>query len=208
MKVVIIDYGSGNLHSICKAFEEVAPKKCSIELSDSAHALQHATHIVLPGVGAFGDCANALRQASGMEDTLERLVIEERRPFFGICVGMQLLADKGYENGEHKGLGWISGEVVPINPRDKALKIPHMGWNDLVIKQPHSILRGIDTGDHAYFVHSYRFKCRNKGDILGSVDYAEGIPAIIGRGNIIATQFHPEKSQKVGLRLIENFLRG
>lgn len=219
MKTVIIDYGSGNLHSTLKAFEKAVATKDSGSpstinhqpstsiLSNNAFDLQSATHIVLPGVGAFADCMNGLSKLPGMIAALENEVLKNKKPFLGICVGMQLLAEKGFENGEYKGLGWISGAVRMVKPNDKSLKIPHMGWNDLNIKRAHPFVEGVKTGDHAYFTHSYQFECGDGNDVVASVDYGGDITAIIARDNIIGTQFHPEKSQNLGLRLISNFLR-
>lgn len=204
-QVVIIDYGSGNLHSIAKAVEKAAEgKSFAVKVSNSVDEVKAASHIILPGVGAFGDCVAGVEAISGMRAALEEAVIRQKKPFLGVCVGMQMLADIGLENGSHKGLGWISGQVEPISAGD--LKIPHMGWNELSITKDHPILNGIKNGDHVYFVHSYRFNCKNSENILSTVEYGDIIPAVIANENIVATQFHPEKSQNVGLRLIGNFL--
>ena len=208
MKVVIIDYGSGNLHSTAKAFERSAKVLgMKVEITSSPAALDTATHIVLPGVGAFGDCMKGILAISGMREALERNVIEKKKPFLGICVGMQLLAEKGLEHGEQKGLGWLKGEVAAIKPTDSALKIPHMGWNDLNIAGSHPLLSGINSGQHAYFVHSYAMRCANQNNVLATVEYGGDVTAIVAQGNIMGTQFHPEKSQETGLKLIENFLK-
>lgn len=207
MKVVIIDYGSGNLRSVAKAVEHELPENGRAEVTSDPKALADATHIILPGVGAFGDCAAGLDALPGMHEALDREVLKNKKPFLGICVGMQLLADIGLEHGEHKGFGWIKGVVAPIPNPKETLKIPHMGWNSLVIKKKHPVLDGIETGDHAYFVHSYRFECEEKSCILSEVEYGSSIVAVLCKDNIIATQFHPEKSQKAGLRLLHNFLR-
>lgn len=206
-QVIIIDYGSGNLHSIAKAFEHAATgRNFKVILSNKASDIKKASHIVLPGVGAFGDCLAGLSAAKGVIDELHESVLENKKPFLGVCVGMQMLADEGLEHGTHKGLGWIKGKVIPIKTSDTSLKIPHMGWNNLEILQTHPIFKGIKSGDHAYFVHSYYFDCHDKDNILSIVEYGGRLTASIAKDNIIATQFHPEKSQETGLRLIGNFL--
>lgn len=210
MIVAIVDYGSGNLRSAAKAFERAvreAGLDAEVRVSADPADILRAGHIVLPGVGAFADCRRGLNAVPGMVEALRQAVLERRRPFLGICVGMQLLADVGREHGDHAGLGWIRGEVARITPADPALKIPHMGWNELILARPdHPLLAGIGDGAHAYFVHSYAFACAEDADVLARVDYAGPITAIIGRDNIAGTQFHPEKSQALGLRLIANFL--
>lgn len=210
MIVAIVDYGSGNLRSAAKAFERAvreAGLDAAVRVSADPADILRAGHIVLPGVGAFADCRRGLDAVPGMVEALRQAVLERRRPFLGICVGMQLLADVGREHGDHAGLGWIRGEVARITPADPALKIPHMGWNELILARPdHPLLAGIGDGAHAYFVHSYAFACAEDADVLARVDYAGPITAIIGRDNIAGTQFHPEKSQALGLRLIANFL--
>jgi glutamine amidotransferase len=210
VSVAIVDYGSGNLRSAAKAFERAmaeAGRGEEVRVTAEPADVIGADHIVLPGVGAFADCRRGLDAVPGMVEALSRAVLEEGRPFLGICVGMQLLADVGREHGEHPGLGWIRGEVARIAPADPALKIPHMGWNELALARPnHPLLAGIGDGAHAYFVHSYAFVCADGADVLARVDYGGPITAIIGRDNIVGTQFHPEKSQSVGLRLIANFL--
>ncbi len=210
--VVIIDYGSGNLRSAAKAFEHViANENLDFEVIVSAdpETLNKAARIVLPGQGAFGDCMNGLSSIPGMIDALNDNVIGKAKPFFGICVGMQLMATRGLEMGTHKGLGWIPGEVVMMQPSDKKLKIPHMGWNEISLSQSgknNVVLRNTEKSDHYYFVHSYVFKCENTQDLLGLTDYGGAVPAIIGRNNMIGTQFHPEKSQQSGLKLISGFM--
>jgi glutamine amidotransferase len=209
--VVIIDYGSGNLRSAAKAFERAIADGglgMSVVVTADPRQVVDASHIVLPGVGAFGDCRHGLDRLPGMVEALDRAVRVDGRPFLGICVGMQLLAEVGREHGEHPGLGWIAGEVTRLNPNDPRLKIPHMGWNDLRLIQPvHPVLRGIAPGAHAYFVHSYAFRPRDPATVLAEVDYGGAIAAIIGRETIVGTQFHPEKSQATGLTFIGNFLR-
>ncbi|MGB8276089.1 MAG: imidazole glycerol phosphate synthase subunit HisH [Alphaproteobacteria bacterium] len=210
MTVAIIDYGSGNLRSAAKAFERAAAERGvgqRVVVTDEARAVAGADRIVLPGVGAFADCKRGLAALPGMIETLNREVAERGKPFFGICVGMQLMAERGLEHGVHEGLGWIKGEVRMLEPADPALKIPHMGWNDLRPRPPvHPVLQGIDTGSDAYFVHSYHFACTEAPDVLAEVDYGGPVTALIGRDNMVGSQFHPEKSQEVGLRLIANFL--
>ncbi len=233
--VAIIDCGSGNLRSVAKAFERMgAEQNARILITADAADLTAATHIVLPGVGAFADCMRGLTALPGMHSALEHEVRERKKPFLGICVGMQMLLDRSFEHGDHKGLGWIAGDIVKIESgvrssefsktddgqppttnsqgtKHKAqgtLKIPHMGWNDLVLRAPnHPLLAGINSGDHAYFVHSYHARPADPAVILAEVDYGGPIAAILGRGNIMGTQFHPEKSQATGLRLLANFLR-
>ena len=211
MKAVIIDYGSGNLRSAAKAFERVAADEglsVAVEVSADARALDDASHIVLPGQGAFGDCAAGLRAVPGMVEALQKSVIEARRPFFGICVGMQLMATRGLEHGTHDGLDWIPGEVVAMTPSDSALKIPHMGWNELELRAPdHRVLEGLASGDHAYFVHAYAFRCADAAHLLATADYGGPVAAVVGLDNMVGAQFHPEKSQAAGLRMIANFLR-
>lgn len=209
MSVAIIDYGSGNLRSAGKAFECAANELgLKVSVTDRAEDLVTASHIVLPGVGSFADCKQGLISLPGVVEALCQAVIFEGRPFLGICVGMQLLADVGREHGEHKGLAWIEGEVSRLTPSDEKLKIPHMGWNDLHIKAAdHPFFSGVEQGSHVYFVHSYGFKCSNPGDVLASVDYGGPIAAVVGCENVIGTQFHPEKSQSTGLKMITNFLK-
>ncbi|MBT3306895.1 MAG: imidazole glycerol phosphate synthase subunit HisH [Alphaproteobacteria bacterium] len=210
MTVAIIDYGSGNLRSCAKAFERAVDDsglQLSVVVTSDPADLMAASHIVLPGVGAFADCRAGLAAVSGMEAALEKQVRGNKKPFLGICVGMQLMADIGREHQVTDGLGWVPGEVVAITPSDASLKIPHMGWNDLDIKTPpHPLLDGIEQGNHVYFVHSYAFNAAERSDVLATVDYGGPVVAVIGRGNVAGTQFHPEKSQAVGLRLISNFL--
>jgi imidazole glycerol-phosphate synthase subunit HisH len=213
MLVAIVDYQSGNLHSAAKAFERAARESgiaAEISVTCDPDTAARADRIVLPGVGAFADCYRGLESASGMIEALSEAVLQRGRPFFGICVGMQMLADRGLEHGEHKGLGWIGGEVSLIEPTDKTLKIPHMGWNTLSYLREHPLFEGIPGGEagwHAYFVHSYQFKVKDPDDAVAVSDYGGPVTAAIARGNIAGTQFHPEKSQKLGLRLISNFLK-
>lgn len=209
MTIAIIDYGSGNLHSVAKAFACMAePLGRSVMVTNKPDDLKSADHIVLPGVGAFGDCVAGLKAVDGMVQALEEHVIQTGKPFLGICVGMQMMLQRGMEHGEHQGLGWIGGEVVALTPDDPSLRIPHMGWNDLVIDQSdHPIFNNINTGNHAYFVHSFHAHCTVSEHQLAHVEYGGPISACIGRDNMVGTQFHPEKSQQVGLTLIDNFIR-
>ncbi len=211
MTVAIIDYGSGNLRSAAKAFERCARELGTAEevvVTADADAVAAADRIVLPGVGAFADCRRGLYAVDGMVDALTEAVIERAKPFLGICVGMQLMATRGIEHGEHEGLNWIGGDVVAIPVADDDLKIPQMGWNDLTFERTdHPVLDGLAAGDHAYFVHSYHLECDSGKHLLASVDYGCRVTAIVGRDNLIGTQFHPEKSQAVGLRLISNFMQ-
>jgi glutamine amidotransferase len=210
MKVAIIDYGSGNLRSAAKAFERAATEigiSARVEVTDRAEAVVDADRVVLPGVGAFADCRRGLAAVAGLEAALREAVIVRARPFLGICVGMQLMADRGREFETVEGLGWIAGEVVAIEPRDPALKIPHMGWNEIEPIGSHPLLAGFEAGAHAYFVHSYHFRPADPADIVAVADYGGPLTAMIGRDNLAGTQFHPEKSQAAGLRLIGHFLR-
>ncbi len=204
MRVAIIDYGSGNLRSVAKAFEHVAGT--NVAVTASASDLASASHIVLPGVGAYADCMNGLKSVPGMLDALEEQVREKQKNFLGICVGMQMLFEQGHEHGTHQGLGWLKGEVTMLTPQDPTLKIPHMGWNELEIQASHPLLSGINQGAHAYFVHSYHAVCKNPSDILATVAYGQNVTAMVGQGHIMGTQFHPEKSQETGLRLLKNFI--
>lgn len=208
--VVIIDYGSGNLHSAAKSFECAArggSSSSNIIVSSRAEDVARADRIVLPGVGAYADCKQGLDAVPGMRAALEDAVRIKGRPFLGICVGMQLLAERGREFETVDGLGWIKGEVVPLAPRDPSLKIPHMGWNELAIKRRHPVLQDIEDRAHAYFVHSFGFKPADPADLIAEVEYGGPVAAVIGRDNILGVQFHPEKSQATGLKLIANFLR-
>lgn len=210
METVIIDYGSGNLRSAAKAFERACRESnlsMNINVTSDASKVAAADRIVLPGVGAFRACKTGLLALDGMADALQEAVIEKGRPFFGICVGMQLMASRGIEHGTTEGLGWIGGDVVNLAPDDPGLKIPHMGWNELQLQAAHPLFDGIETGQHVYFVHSYHLAAHNPDHILATVDYGGPVTAIVGRDNMIGTQFHPEKSQETGLRLIANFLR-
>jgi glutamine amidotransferase len=213
MSVAIIDYGSGNLHSATKALERAAREAGldeTITLTADPDIVAKADRIVLPGVGAFADCRQGLDAVPGLVAALDEAARTKGRPFLGICVGMQLMATRGLENGVTAGLDWIAGEVAAIAPADPALKIPHMGWNTLDLARPHPVLAGIPTGPegwHAYFVHSYGFRAASPDDVVARTDYAGAITAMIGKDTMVGTQFHPEKSQALGLALLANFLR-
>jgi imidazole glycerol-phosphate synthase subunit HisH len=210
--VAIVDYGSGNLHSAAKAFERAAQDldRQAIVVTDNPDVVASADRVVLPGVGAFADCRRGLDAVDGMVAALDEVVRRKGRPFFGICVGMQLLAERGREYEVTEGLGWIAGEVDRITPNDASLKIPHMGWNTLNVVQPHPLLEGLPLGPegrHAYFVHSYQLKPSNRADLVAEAEYGGPVTAVVARDNIFGTQFHPEKSQRFGLALIANFLK-
>jgi imidazole glycerol-phosphate synthase subunit HisH len=210
MNVAIVDYGSGNLRSAAKAFERAiaeADLKMDVAVTADADRVRDASHVVLPGVGAFADCKRGLMALPGMADALTQAVIEDARPFLGICVGMQLMATVGREHAEHRGFDWIAGEVVALAPADASLKIPHMGWNQLNMARPHPVFEGIADDAHVYFVHSYGFACADARHVVATADYGGPLTAAVGRDNLFGTQFHPEKSQATGLALITNFLR-
>ncbi|MEL7230040.1 MAG: imidazole glycerol phosphate synthase subunit HisH [Pseudomonadota bacterium] len=213
MRVAIIDYGSGNLRSATKAFERAARDNgitATIDLTADADAVRSADRIVLPGVGAYADCRAGLDAVPGMVDVLQEKVRDGDTPFLGICVGMQLMAQRGLEKATTEGLGWIAGDVVEMQPADKSLKIPQIGWNTLRVHNPHALLDGVDTGEgglHAYFVHSYHLATENEDALVATADYGQPVTAIVARDNMAGTQFHPEKSQALGLALIANFLR-
>jgi glutamine amidotransferase len=213
MNVAIVDYGSGNLHSAAKAFERAAQESGlgqPIVVTNDPAVVASADRVVLPGVGAFADCRRGLDAVDGMVQALDEAVRQKGRPFFGICVGMQLLAERGREYEVVEGLGWIPGEVDRIVPSDPSLKIPHMGWNTLNVARSHPILDGLafgSEGRHAYFVHSYQLNPTQRADLVADADYGGAVTAIVARDNIFGTQFHPEKSQKLGLALIANFLQ-
>lgn len=212
MRVAIIDYGSGNLRSATKAFERAAREaglNAEIELTDKADRVATADRIVLPGVGAYADCRKGLDAVPGMHDAITEVVEAKGRPFFGICVGMQLMSSRGLEKTVTDGFGWIEGDVVEMTPSDPSLKIPQIGWNTLTLNRPHPLFDGIPTGPnglHAYFVHSYHLAARKPADVIATTDYGGAMTAFVGRDNMVGAQFHPEKSQALGLKLIANFL--
>lgn len=208
-RVALIDYGSGNLRSAEKALARAARESGGgheILVTSDPDAVAKAERVVLPGVGAFADCMHGVLAIAGMREALEAAVLDRAMPFLGICVGMQLLATVGREFGETAGLGWIDGEVIPLAPSEPSLKIPHMGWNELTITRPHPLFKDIESGAHTYFVHSFRFHAEDDTAVLATTDYGGPVAAAIGRDNIAGTQFHPEKSQAVGLTLLANFL--
>jgi len=213
MHVAIIDYGSGNLHSAAKAFERASREegsKLAVKVTAAPEDVLSAERIVLPGVGAFADCKAGLASIPGMIAALEEAVQKKGKPFLGICVGLQLMATRGLEHGATPGLGWVEGEVRAIEPSDPSLKIPHMGWNTLRLARDHALFNGIPTGDdglHAYFVHSYHLVPEEAGDLVATTDYGGAVTAFVARDNMAGSQFHPEKSQKLGLALIANFLK-
>lgn len=205
---VVIDYGSGNLRSAAKALERVSDG-VRILVSSKPQDVLTADRIVLPGVGAFGDCKAGLAAIPGMMDALTQAVVHDTKPFLGICVGMQLMAEWGLEHGKHQGFGWVKGDIAPLHPRDPALKIPHMGWNSLNLTpsgKAHPLLKDVDDGAHVYFVHSYALN-GNETDVLAYCDYGGAFPAMIARDNRAGVQFHPEKSQRLGLTILKNFLK-
>ncbi len=202
MHVAIIDYGSGNLRSVAKALERVG---ATVRVTSEAGDLDEASHIVLPGVGAFADCAAGIKALPGMVERLERAALKGGRPFLGICVGMQLMATAGHEHGRHPGLGWIPGEVVPIEPGP--LKVPHIGWNELSLTRPdHPVFAALGPGAHVYFVHGYQFRPADPAAVVASADYGGPLVAAVARDNLVGTQFHPEKSQAAGLAFLAAFL--
>ncbi|OCO99547.1 MULTISPECIES: imidazole glycerol phosphate synthase subunit HisH [unclassified Ensifer] len=213
MRVAIIDYGSGNLRSATKAFERAAREAgiaAEIDLTDRPERVASADRVVLPGVGAYADCRRGLAAVDGMEQALTEAVEQAGRPFLGICVGMQLMSSRGLEKTITHGFGWIPGDVVEMTPTDTALKIPQIGWNTLTLKRAHPLLDGIRVGEdglHAYFVHSYHLAAENAGDVVAEADYGGPVTAFVANGNKAGSQFHPEKSQALGLALISNFLR-
>ncbi len=211
MHVAIIDYGSGNLHSAAKAFERAArDSKLAVRVTADPEVVLSAERVVLPGVGAFADCRQGLEHVPGMIEALGEAVQERGKPFLGICVGLQLMAERGLENGLTPGLGWIAGEVRPIEPHDSSLKIPHMGWNTLTMARAHALFDGIPTGEqglNAYFVHSYHLVPSERRALVASTDYGGEVTAFVAKDNMAGSQFHPEKSQKLGLALISNFLK-
>ena len=210
MRVAIVDFGSGNLRSAARALERAARDAglaCTVDVTADAAAVAMADRIVLPGDGAFADCRRGLESLPGMVDALAQAVRGRGIPFLGICVGMQLLATRGTEHGVTPGLDWIAGECVRLAPADPLLKVPHMGWNELLPRRAHPLLDGIDAGAHAYFVHSFHVVARDPADVVATASHGGDVTAVVARANIAGTQFHPEKSQATGLRILANFLR-
>lgn len=208
MTTVLIDYDAGNLHSAEKAFQRMAQETDAgpLVVSSDPDVVARADRVVLPGDGAFPACRNGLKLFDGLEEALLEAVEVKGKPFLGICVGMQMMTSWGREYEDTAGFDWIPGEVTEIAPLDPSLKVPHMGWNDLVIDRPHPVLEGVKTGDHAYFVHSYAMQPADPAQLLAHVDYGGPVTAIVGRDTKVGMQFHPEKSQSAGLRMIANFL--
>lgn len=210
MTVAIVDYGSGNLRSAAKAFERASLEAglgLEVVVTGDPEAVAVASHVVLPGVGAFADCMGGLERLPGMIDALEQAVLKTGKPFFGICVGMQLMATGGHEHGYTPGLNWVSGQVVPVRPSDQGLKVPHMGWNNISLgKRAHPIFKELPGDPHVYFTHSYQFVCNDISQRLASFHYGTDMTAAIGKDNLVGTQFHPEKSQTIGIQIIKNFL--
>lgn len=212
MTVAIVDYGSGNLHSVAKSFERAVHDNelgIKVRVTSDPEVVRNASRIVLPGVGSFKDCCDGLKAVTGMWETLEDQVRRRGKPFLGICVGLQLMADRGLEHGTSNGFGWLPGDVKRIETGDPSLKIPHMGWNTLDLRFEHPLVKNLQLGEngfHAYFVHSYHVAAKDEKDVIATAPYGMAITAIAGRDNFAGTQFHPEKSQTLGLRLIANFL--
>ena len=212
MIVAIVDYGAGNLRSAEKALAAAAAQASNggsarVIVTADPDKVRKADRVVLPGVGAFADCKRGLDAVSGMTEAMADAVLKQGKPFLGICVGMQLMASEGVEFGTHKGLDWIKGKVVVLDPADRSLRIPQMGWNDLQFRSQHAALADTKTGDHAYFVHSYHFIAERPADVIATVEYGGPVAAIVGRDNLLGVQFHPEKSQQVGLKLLASFLK-
>jgi glutamine amidotransferase len=205
MKTVIIDYGSGNVESVLNALSFVKNNE-NFLVSNKPSDIRAANHLILPGVGAFGDCVNGLKSVEGLLPEIRKQVLIEKKPFLGICVGMQVLASIGYENGEHQGLGFINGKVEKITTQE-GLKIPHMGWNEIMLKPTkHPALKDVKNGEHFYFANSYHFICQNENNVLAQVEYGSKLNAIVAKENILGIQFHPEKSGEAGLLILKNFL--
>ena len=206
MKIAIVDYKSGNISSVINSFKEVAQSKASIELTSDIEKIKKADKVVLPGQGSFKNCVDSLNSINGLVDTLNEHAIYRKRPIFGICVGLQMFADVGYEEIETKGLGWISGKVSKIDNQNGKYKLPHIGWNQIIITNESKIFKDIENNSHMYFVHSYEFIPNDKEVISATTDYSSNIVCSAEKENIFGTQFHPEKSDKIGLNLIQNFL--
>jgi glutamine amidotransferase len=204
MKIVIIDYGSGNIKSVVNAIN-LLKGESELVLSDRPSDVRAANYLILPGVSAFADCMNGLKAKEGLIEEIRNQVLKEKKPFLGVCVGMQVLAAIGYENGEHQGLGFINGKVERIENTDN-LKVPHMGWNEVIIDSKHPLFKDINSGEHFYFANSYHFVCQNKNNILAHVEYGASLSAVVAKDNILGVQFHPEKSGEAGLKLLQNFL--
>ena len=206
MNVIIVDYNSGNISSVINSFQEAAKDKVNIEVTSNLNKIKSSDKVVLPGQGSFRSCIEALNNIDGLVDTLNEFVIDYKKPLLGICVGLQMFADIGYEEIETKGLGWISGKVSRIDNHNGKYKLPHIGWNEIKIVKDGKILNGIENNSHMYFVHSYEFVPEDKNIISATTDYSTNIVCSIEKENIFGTQFHPEKSDKLGLKIIKNFI--
>ena len=207
MKVTIVDYSSGNISSVINSFKEVAQNKATIEVTSDLNKIKSSDKIVLPGQGSFKSCVDALNKISGLNDTLNEFVIVNKKPLLGICVGLQMFADVGYEETETKGLGWISGKVSKIDNQNGKFKLPHIGWNQINILKDSKIFKQVENNSHMYFVHSYEFMPTDNNVISATTDYSTKIVCSVEKENIFGTQFHPEKSDKIGLQIIENFIK-
>jgi len=207
MNVTIVDYNSGNISSVINSFQEVAKDKVNIEVTSDLNKIKSSDKIVLPGQGSFKSCVDALNSIDGLVDILNDFVISKKKPLFGICVGLQMFADIGYEEKETKGLGWISGKVSKIDNQNGKYKLPHIGWNQIKIVKESKIFKGIENNSHMYFVHSYEFIPEDKNVISATTDYSSNIVCSVEKENIFGTQFHPEKSDKIGLKMIDNFIK-
>ena len=207
MNVTIVDYNSGNISSVINSFQEVAKDKVNIEVTSDLNKIKSSDKIVLPGQGSFKSCVDALNSIDGLVDTLNNFVISEKKPLFGICVGLQMFADIGYEEKETRGLGWISGKVLKIDNQNGKYKLPHIGWNEINIVKESKIFKDIENNSHMYFVHSYEFIPEDKSVISATTDYSSNIVCAVEKENIFGTQFHPEKSDKIGLKIIDNFIK-
>ena len=206
MNVTIVDYNSGNISSVINSFKEVAQDKVNIEVTSNLNEIKSSDKVVLPGQGSFKSCVDALNKIDGLKDTLNEFTINKKKPLLGICVGLQMFADVGYEETETKGLGWISGKVSKIDNQNGKFKLPHIGWNQINIVKESIIFQNIENNSHMYFVHSYEFVPNDKDVISATTDYSSNIVCLVEKGNIFGTQFHPEKSDKIGLKIIDNFL--
>jgi glutamine amidotransferase len=207
MNVTIVDYNSGNISSVINSFQEVAKDKVNIEVTSDLNKIKSSDKIVLPGQGSFKSCVDALNSIDGLVDTLNDFVTSKKKPLFGICVGLQMFADIGYEEKETKGLGWISGKVLKIDNQNGKYKLPHIGWNEINIVKESKIFKDIENNSHMYFVHSYEFIPEDKSVISATTDYSSNIVCSVEKENIFGTQFHPEKSDKIGLKIIDNFIK-
>ena len=207
MNVTIVDYNSGNISSVINSFQEVAKDKVNLEVTSDLNKIKSSDKIVLPGQGSFKSCVDALNSIDGLVDTLNNFVISEKKPLFGICVGLQMFADIGYEEKETRGLGWISGKVLKIDNQNGKYKLPHIGWNEINIVKESKIFKDIENNSHMYFVHSYEFIPEDKSVISSTTDYSSNIVCSVEKENIFGTQFHPEKSDKIGLKIIDNFIK-